>query len=894
MSDNKEKNKIDNEEQKVHLETNLEYEYEENNRMVFKKKAAPKVEVEEEEIPQEKEEYQVQSQLITDPINGLSPIKVDSEMKNSFLEYAMSVIVSRALPDARDGLKPVHRRILYDMLELGITHSSQHRKSARIVGDVLGKYHPHGDSSVYEAMVRLAQDFSMRYPLVDGHGNFGSIDGDQAAAMRYTEARMSKLAAEMLDGIKKDTVNFVDNYDASELEPVVLPSRFPNILVSGATGIAVGMATEIPPHNLTETINATIAFARNPEITTKELMEHIKGPDFPTGATILGVKGIYDAYETGKGKIPLRSQAKIEEFANGKSRIIITEIPYAVKKTTIIEKIVELHKDKTVEGIGELRDESNREGIRIVIDVKKGYNAHILLNKLYQKSYLQTNVNANLVALVHGEPKLLNLKQILSIYLDHQIEVVTRRLKFDLEKAQDKLHILDGLKIAVSNIDEVVQIIKTSANDAIAQERLAKRFNLSDRQTKAILDMNLRRLTGLNIEKMNLEIDELNKEISYLKGILESREALINLIIDELSEIRDRFGDERRTQIDEFTVSSISDEDLIPVNNIVITTSVKGYVKRMKLEDYNMQNRGGIGVSTMKTYDDDDISKILQTTTHTDLMLFTNLGRVYRIRAHQVPEGSKQSKGTPFINIIPSLNEKEGEKVVSLLSVDEYNDDHFLVTITEKGVIKKTALSEYESIRSNGKNAFRLKEDDHLVNAFIVTDENEILIASNGKNVVKFSSLDLRPLSRNSQGVRGIRLDENKKVIAASSDLDGEFILSIGTKGFGKLTHSDEFRLIKRGGKGVTAINADKAGDLIFAKFVNKNDEALIITSSGTTIRISISQLSVTSRATKGVKIINLRENDEIIAVEIVKTEEEMEDFIKAMTQEIQINPSDL
>ncbi|ADE19889.1 DNA gyrase subunit A [Mycoplasma crocodyli] len=891
MSENKDKNKLETEEKKVSLELDQEYEYEENNRMVFKKKVVQKPVEEEEVAPQDKEEYKVQSQLILESFEGLSPVRVDNEMKNSFLEYAMSVIVSRALPDARDGLKPVHRRILYDMLELGITYSSQHRKSARIVGDVLGKYHPHGDSSVYEAMVRLAQDFSMRYPLVDGHGNFGSIDGDSAAAMRYTEARMSKLASEMLDGIKKDTVDFVDNYDASELEPVVLPSRFPNLLVSGATGIAVGMATEIPPHNLSETINATIAFARNNEITTEELMIHIKGPDFPTGATILGVKGILDMYETGKGKIPVRSKTKIEEFANGKSRIIVTEIPYAVKKTTIIEKIVELHKDKVVEGIGELRDESNREGIRIVIDVKKGFNPHVLLNKLFQKSYLQTNVNANLVALVNGEPKLLNLKQILNIYLNHQIEVVTRRLKFDLEKALDKLHILDGLKIAVNNIDEVVQIIKTSANDAIAQERLGTRFNLTEKQTKAILDMSLRRLTGLNIEKMNQEIDELNKEISYIRSILESREKLIDLIVDELEIIKEKYGDKRRTEIDESAISSISDEDLIPVNTIVITTSVKGYVKRMKLDDYNVQNRGGIGVNTMKTYADDDISTILQTTTHTDLMLFTNLGRVYRIRAHQIPEGSKQSKGTPFINIIPSLNEKEGEKVVSLLAVETYSDEQYLVTVTENGIIKKTQISQYESIRSNGKYAFKLRENDHLVNAFIVEDGNEILIASNGKNVVKFSSNDLRPLGRSSFGVRGITLAEGKKVLTASSDKDGDFILSIGTKGFGKLTPSEEFRLIKRGGKGVTAINADKAGDLIFAKFVKPNDEALIITAAGTTIRILISQISVTSRATKGVKIINLRDNDEIIAVEIVKNEQELE---KALTQEITIDPRDL
>lgn len=874
-------------EEKLTIDENTEFDYDDNKRVVFKKKQPIKVEEVEEEVPQEKEEYQVQSQLILSERDGLYPVRVEKEMQNSFLEYAMSVIVSRALPDARDGLKPVHRRILYDMAELGIGHSSQHRKSARIVGDVLGKYHPHGDTSVYEAMVRMAQEFSMRYPLVDGHGNFGSIDGDSAAAMRYTEARMSKLASEMLDGIKKETVDFVDNYDGSEQEPVVLPSRFPNILVSGATGIAVGMATEIPPHNLVETIDATIALARNKDITTKELMEHIKGPDFPTGAIILGTKGIFDAYETGKGKIPVRSQTEVKEFSNGKSRIVITEIPYAVKKTTIIEKIADLHKEKAVEGIQEVRDESNREGIRIVIEVKKNYNANVLLNKLFQKSYLQTNFNVNMVSLVNGEPKLLNLKQILTIYIKHQEDVVTRRLKFDLEKASDKLHVLEGLKIAVSNIDEVVQIVKSSATDAIAQDKLATRFNLTERQTKAILDMNLRRLTGLNIEKMDAEINELNKEIAYLKDILSSHEKLINLIIDELNEIKTKYGDERRTFIDESAAASISDEDLIPENQIVITTSVNGYVKRMKLDDYHTQRRGGIGTNTMKTYQDDDISSIIQTSTHTDLLLFSNFGRVYRVRAYQIPEGSRQSKGTPFINIVQSLSVAEGEKIVSLLSIDSYSENQFLVTVSEKGNVKKTPLSEYESIRSNGKNAFKLKDEDKLVNAFIVTDENDILIASNEKNVVKFSSKGIRPMGRFSQGVIGIRFKEDRKVICASSDLDGDLILSIGTKGFGKLTHKSEFRLIKRGGKGVTAINADKAGDLIFAKFVSITDEALIITSSGTTIRVKIAQISQTSRNTKGVKIINLRENDEITAVEIVKSSDNDEEIIEEQSEKI-------
>ncbi|VEU76543.1 DNA gyrase subunit A [Mycoplasmopsis columboralis] len=872
MAQNKNKNE---EELKVSLEEDKEYDYEENNRVVFKKKQPVVIEDDvEEEIPQSKEEYQVQSQIITEASEGVAPVTIDSEMRNSFLEYAMSVIVSRALPDARDGLKPVHRRILFDMSELGITPGSQHRKSARIVGDVLGKYHPHGDSSVYEAMVRMAQDFSMRYPLVDGHGNFGSIDGDEAAAMRYTEARMSKVAAEMLEGIKKDTVDFVDNYDASEKEPEILPSRFPNLLVSGATGIAVGMATEIPPHNLGEAIDATIALAQNPDITTKELMEHIKGPDFPTGAIILGTKGIYDAYETGKGKVPVRSRCEVKEFSNGKAKIIITEIPYAIKKSAIVQKIAELHKDKVIEGISDLRDESNREGIRIVIDVKKGHNPHILLNKLYQKSYLQTNFNVNMVALVNGEPKLLNLKSALQVYLDHQKTVVRRRLEFDLNKAEERVHILDGLKIAIQNIDEVVAIIRSSATDAIAQERLSKRFELTEKQTKAILDMNLRRLTGLNFEKMTQEIEELRKEIEYYKSILASDEKLVELIIEELQDIKTRFNDKRRTQIDSSAAGIISDEDLIAQEDIVITSSVNGYVKRIALSEYNTQNRGGVGSRSMKTYNDDDINTIIHTNTHTDLLLFSNKGKAYKVRAHQIPEGSKQSKGMPFINIIPTLDVESGEKIVSMLDVPDYVEDKYLTTVTKKGIIKKSTIVSFENVRRNGLNAFKLNEDDELVRAFIVSDQDHILIANNEKSIIKFPATSIRPMGRTAVGVKGIRLEENQHVISASSSADGEFILSLGSKGFGKLTNSEEYRVTNRNAKGVSGINSEKAGHLVFARFVSQDDELIIITSSGITIRIAISQISLASRNTKGVKIINLKDNDEIVAVDVIKSQE--------------------
>ncbi|WP_029513531.1 DNA gyrase subunit A [Mycoplasmopsis primatum] len=866
--------------------------------IAFKKPKEEKTEDSDEFIPQNKPEYQVQPQLLESEKDGIVPILISKEMKTSFLDYAMSVIVSRALPDARDGLKPVHRRILFDMNELGITAGTQHRKSARIVGDVLGKYHPHGDSSVYEAMVRMAQDFSMRYPLVDGHGNFGSIDGDQAAAMRYTEARMSKLAGEMLEGIKKDTVDFVDNYDASEKEPSVLPSRFPNLIVTGGSGIAVGMATSIPPHNLSEAIDATVALARNSDITIDELMEYMPGPDFPTGAIILGTKGIKEAYTTGKGSIPVRSVAKIEHLNNGKSKIIVTEIPYEIRKTAIIEKIAQLMKDKTIEGIHDLRDESNRDGIRIVIDIKKGEAPEIILNKLYRQTPLQANYNVNFVALVDGEPKLLNIKYALEVYLKHQEEVVTRRLKFDLAKAQDRMHILQGLKIAVENIDEVVQIIKSSKNDQEAQNNLAKRFDLSEKQTKAIVDMRLGRLTGLAIDSMLEEMRLLGLEIDKITKILNSHDLLIDLIVEELNEIKEKYGDKRRTKIDTSALGSIDDEDLIPQKDIVITTSTNGYVKRIDLDEYRSQRRGGVGITTMKTYNDDDISSIITTTTHTDLLIFTNQGRVYRIRAHAIPELTRQSKGTSFINIIPRLKTDEGEKVISMLAVDDYSENRYLFTTTKFGIIKKTKLSEYERINVSGKYAFNLKEGDELIRASILGDDELVLLANNEQRVIKFNSSDFRPMSRIATGVKGINLSEDQLCISSSTSAEGELVLTIGKYGFGKLTHHSLFRLTRRGGKGVMGINAKTAGNLVFARFVNPQDELLIITTSGLTIRTAISQISITGRATKGVKLINLKKKEEIQAVEIIKIDDKTDpeaaqaanhilDEIKAETQEI-------
>ncbi|WP_036450663.1 DNA gyrase subunit A [Mycoplasmopsis opalescens] len=903
-----EKNK-NNDDEKADLKEKLDEDFipEDELFVAFKPVEQSKTEQdddEEENQPQAKDDYVVQSQLLDKPQNGITPVDVHKEMKDSFLEYAMSVIVSRALPDARDGLKPVHRRILYDMHELGITHGTQHRKSARIVGDVLGKYHPHGDSSVYEAMVRMAQDFSLRYPLVDGHGNFGSIDGDQAAAMRYTEARMSKLASEMLDGIKKNTVDFTPNYDASEMEPEVLPSRFPNLLVTGGSGIAVGMATSIPPHNLGETIDATIAYARNNDITNDELMEYLPGPDFPTGAIILGNKGIRQAYNTGKGSITVRSVAKIEEFANGKSKIIVSEIPYETKKTSIIEKIAELVKLKEIEGISDLRDESSREGIRIVIDIKKNHNPHVILNKLYRQTNLQQNYSFNFVALVNGEPKLLDLRSSLKVYLDHQENVVRRRLEFDLAKAEERYHILEGLKIAVENIDEVVALIKSSKNDADAQARLSSRFALSEKQTKALVDMRLGRLTGLAIENMLEEMKELFDQITYIQGILASRDKLIELIITELNEIKEKYNDKRRTVIDTSASGIVTDEDLIPQKEAIITISVKGFVKRMELSEYQQQRRGGVGKSTMKTYDDDDISSIIQTNTHTDLLLFSNLAQVYRIRAHEIPELSRTSKGVAFVNVLPALRVKDNEKIVSMLPIDGYDDGQYLFTATKQGLIKKTPIDLYEHINANGKKAFVLDEGDELVRAFIATDNDLILLGNSNGRVVKFNASLIRPVGRVARGVRGIKIDGNELVVSASTNTEGEFILSIGERGFGKITHHSLYRLTNRGGKGIMSINTKNAGLLVTSRFINPMDELLIITNTGQTLRTSLAAINETSRITKGVKLINLRNNEVIVSIEIIKNDEPVNDAevksiqnfvedIKQRTQEIDLDKID-
>ncbi|MDI3348471.1 DNA gyrase subunit A [Mycoplasmopsis arginini] len=853
----------------------------------------------EEYIPQDKEGYTVQSQILDSEENGLKPADLATVMKNSFLEYAMSVIVARALPDARDGLKPVHRRILYGMSELGMFHNVQHKKSARIVGDVLGKYHPHGDSSVYEAMVRMAQDFSLRYPLIDGHGNFGSIDGDSAAAMRYTEARMSKIAGAMVDGIKKNTVDFIDNYDGTEKEPVVLPSRFPNLLVSGSYGIAVGMATSIPPHNLGEVIDGVCALAKNPDITIAELMQYIQGPDFPTGGIIFDKEGLIRAYETGVGRVTIRSKATIQELSNGKSKILITEIPYGKNKSSLIESISHLIKDKKIEGVSDFRDESNRDGIRIVIEIKKNYVPEVILNKLFKLTEFQTRFSFNMVALVNNEPQKLNLKSALEVYLQHQINVVTRRLQFDLEKDLARAHILEGLKICVENIDRVIAIIKQSKTDAEAQKKLSDEFNLTEIQTKAVVDMRLGRLTGLAIEKMNEELNQLHERIAEYRRILGDKNALIDLIVKELQELKEAYGDKRKSEINWEEASDINNEDLIPRKDVVITVTTNGYLKRLDLDEYKEQGRGGVGVSTAKTYQDDDIQDILVANTHTDLLIFTTDARVYRVRGYEVPIGTKQSKGVPIVNIIGSLG--KDEKVVKILSVDDsdYEKEKFLITATKKGIIKKSSLSLYKLINKNGKLAFGLKEGDTLVDALVATDSEEIYIAANNSKMCRFDIADINSMGRIAAGVIGIKLSDNEKVVSVSTSSEGKYIFSLGANGFGKLSPVDTFRKTRRNSKGVLALNEDKAGELAYSAAVKGTEDIIVITDEGVSIRFSLKQVSITGRNTKGVKLINLKKrNSSIVGVAKIvnETEEESqereltENELKEVTQDIDLD----
>ena len=800
---------------------------------------------------------------------------ISNEMRTSFLDYAMSVIVARALPDARDGLKPVHRRILHSMNELGIVADKPYKKSARIVGDVIGKYHPHGDTAVYDAMVRMSQDFSYRYELVQGHGNFGSIDGDGAAAMRYTEARMSKISMELLKDIQKDTVDFMDNYDGEEQEPVVLPARFPNLLVNGAVGIAVGMATNIPPHNLAETINAVLALMDNPDITILELMDkYIYGPDFPTGGIILGRAGIKQAYETGRGSIVTRSKTIVEEMPNGKKRIIVTEIPYQVNKASLVEKIASLVREKVIEGITDLRDESNREGIRIVIELRKDVQADVLLNQLYRMTALQTSFGVNLLALVNGAPKLLNLKEALQVYVDHQIDVTVRRTQFDLRKAEARAHILEGLKIALDHIDEIIHLIRNSRDNQTALMELMERFSLSEIQGKAILEMQLRRLTGLERDKIENEYQELLLTIADLKDILANHSRIIEIIKNELSDVRDRFQDERRTEISD-SLGDMQDEDLIPIEDIVITMTTNGYIKRMPTDTYRTQNRGGKGIKGMALNEDDVVDFLLTMSTHEYLMLFTNYGKVYRIKGYQVPNASRTAKGVPVVNL---LELDKDEKVKAMVAVSKENEAQYYVFATKNGLVKRVAASEFDNIMRKGKIAIVLNEHDELIGVKPTSGDDEILIAASNGKVSRFHEDDIRPMGRKSIGVKGMNVD-GAEVIGLATSNEGNMILSVTEKGYGKKTPISEYRLSKRGAKGVTTVNvSDITGNLVAIRSVNGDEDSLIVTNEGVIIRLSLENVAEYGRNTRGVRLINLSDSDAVVSKVTVTSKEEVDE----------------
>ena len=806
---------------------------------------------------------------------GVKIVNLTEEVKKAFLEYSMSVIVSRAIPDVRDGMKPVHRRIIYAMNDLGIVASRPHKKSARIVGDVMAKYHPHGDSSIYEALVRLAQPFASRYPLVDGHGNFGSIDGDNAAAMRYTEARLARISNELVRDIDKNTIDFVPNYDGEEKEPVVLPARIPNILINGSSGIAVGMATNIPPHNLSEVIDATLAILENPEITETELMnDYIFGPDFPTGGYILGKSGIRKAFETGQGPVTLRSKTHIEEMDNGKKRIIVTEIPYQVNKTVMIEKIADLVKNKVIEGISDLRDESNREGIRVVIELKRDAIPEVLLNQLFKLTQLQVNYSINMLSLVNGEPKVLGIKPILNEYLKHQEEVIRRRTQFDLKNALDRQHILLGLSIAGQNIDEVIKIIRESKTTEMASNTLKETFNLSDAQVNAILQMRLQRLTGIEQDKIDEELKELEIKIADFRDILENRDHLLSIIKEEMTDIKNRFGDKRRTEI---TLDSydIEDEDLIPQEDILITLTQKGYIKRLTTDTFKAQNRGGKGIKGMTTSEDDNVELIIGANTHKDILFFTTYGKVYRLRGYQIPEFSRTSKGIPVVNLISA--EKQ-EKVKVIISIDSYDEEHQLTFITKQGIVKRVSLDQFESVRQNGKIAIELREEDELIDVKLTDGNAEILIAANNGKLARFNESDVRSMGRTATGVKGIEMDEGVYVVGAATNQEGDYVLTISENGYGKMTLIPEYRLTQRGSKGVGTMNTtDKVGMVSAMKVVNGEEDLLITTDRGIVIRTSLTSVARSGRNTQGVRIIRLDEGQKVASIAIVEPEENEE-----------------
>lgn len=807
-------------------------------------------------------------------VAGLSDTDLANEVRTSFLDYSMSVIVSRAIPDVRDGLKPVHRRIIYGMDVLGMQPDKPYKKSARIVGDVMGKYHPHGDSAIYGTLVRLAQPFSIRYTLVDGHGNFGSVDGDEAAAMRYTEARMSKIAMEMVRDIDDDTVDFMDNYDGTEKEPVVLPARFPNLLVNGSSGIAVGMATNIPPHNLGEVIDAVKMVAHHPDVTPLELMNTcLYGPDFPTGGIILGKGGIRKAYETGQGSITIRSKAEIIERENGKKRIIVTEIPYQVNKANMIEAIAKLAREKIVEGITDLRDESNKDGIRVVIDLRKDAIPEVILNQLYKLTQLQISFGIIMLVLDHGQPKVLPITDVLKLYLEHQVEVVERRTRFLLKKALARDHILEGLLKAQDHIDEVVAIIRSSKTTDIAKTSLMERFDFTEIQAKEILDMRLAKLTGLEKEKIEDEIARLHVLIDQYNTLLSSRDNIVEQVLKELDEVKEKFGDARRTELSN-DLSNIDDEDLIPQEEIIVTLTKNGYVKRLPTDTFKAQNRGGRGIKGMSTNENDVVDILVHTKTHTDVLFFTNVGKVYRIRGYQIPEFSRTSKGLPIVNL---LNLDKNEKVMSILSMDEYLEGHYLLFITKEGIVKRTDVKEFESIRQNGKISISLREGDELF-AVKHTDGNcYVGIASNQGKMVKFHETDIRPMGRTASGVKGMNMD-GSFVVGATTTLDGQNILSVSENGFGKMSSFAEYRLTSRGTKGVLTMNVtDRTGKLVALRAVNGDEDLMIITKAGIVIRMSLTQVKVAGRNTQGVRLIRLDEGQEISSIAVLAPEEEEE-----------------
>ncbi|CAM3233557.1 DNA gyrase subunit A [Vagococcus fessus] len=816
---------------------------------------------------------------------NVKEVNLTSEMEDSFIDYAMSVIVSRALPDVRDGLKPVHRRILYGMNDLGVTPDKPHKKSARIVGDVMGKYHPHGDSAIYESMVRMAQPFSYRQMLVDGHGNFGSVDGDGAAAMRYTEARMSKIALEMLRDINKDTVDFGNNYDETEKEPLVLPARFPNLLVNGTTGIAVGMATNIPPHNLGEVINATTLLMDNPDATTMELMEVLPGPDFPTGGLVMGKSGIRKAYETGKGSITVRAKVDIEEMKNGKERIIVTELPYMVNKAKLIERIAELGREKRVEGMTDLRDESSREGMRIVIEVRRDVSASVILNNLYKMTALQSSFGFNMLAIVSGEPKILSLKSILNHYITHQEEVIRRRTEFDKRKAEARAHILEGLRIALDHIDEIIRIIRSAEAEDVAKQELITTFSLSERQAQAILDMRLRRLTGLERDKIEKEYQELIALIADLKDILENHHRIVEIIKTELQDVKDRYDDPRRTELLVGEVLSLEDEDLIEEEDIVITLTHNGYIKRLANSEFRAQKRGGRGVQGMGMHDDDFVENLVSCSTHDTLLFFTNNGKVYQAKGYEIPEYGRTAKGIPIINL---LGIDSSEKIEAIISVEgNASEDNYLFFTTRQGVVKRTATSSFSNIRSNGLIAISLRENDELINVCVTDGTKKIIIGTHLGYSVTFDENDVRDMGRTATGVRGVRLRDDDYVVGMSIIDDDSEVLIITEKGYGKRTKGSEYPVKGRGGKGIKTANiTDKNGPLSGLTTVDGSEDILLITDKGVIIRFSVESVSQTGRSTQGVRLIRLEEDATVSTMAKVEAEDDKEENLEDKVRE--------